>query len=72
MYQLPPTPPYTQKEWNTIQHLAKANVFPHALLVNLNAQILQKLTLPSTEDSPLTTTTTPKRWVIFTFYTKYS
>jgi len=70
MQQLPPTPPHTPKEWNTIQHLAKVNVFPHALLTKLNAQLLQKHTLPSTKDSPPTTTTTPKIWVIIAFYTK--
>jgi len=49
MHQLPPTPPYTQREWNTMQHLAKANVFSHALLIKLNAHISQKLTLPFTK-----------------------
>ena len=41
IHQLPLTPPYKQKEWNTIQHIAKANVFPHALPVKLDAQISQ-------------------------------
>ena len=31
IHQLPLTPPYKQKEWNKIQHNAKANAFPHAL-----------------------------------------
>ena len=39
IHQLPLTPPYKQKEWNTIQHIAKANAFPRALLVKLNAQM---------------------------------
>jgi len=42
--QLPPTPPHKQKEWNTIQHNAKANAFLHALLVKLKAQISQNPT----------------------------
>ena len=50
MHQLPLTAPYIQKEWNTIQHIAKVNVFPYALFINLKAQISQKLTLPSTKD----------------------
>jgi len=63
IHQLPLTPPYKQKEWNKIQHNAKANAFPHALLVKLNAQVSQNPALSSTKDSPTTATTTPKAWL---------
>jgi hypothetical protein len=69
IHQLPITPPYKQKEWNMIQNIAKANAFPHALLVKLDAQISRTPTLSSTKDSPTaTTTSTPKTWVMFTYY----
>jgi hypothetical protein len=41
LHQLPLTPPYKPKEWNMIQHLAKASVFPHTLLTKLNKQLSQ-------------------------------
>ena len=50
---------------NTIQHIAKTNVFPHALLTKLHKWLSHKLSLSPTNYIPLTT---PKTWVTFTYY----
>jgi len=73
--QLPLTPPYKQQERNTIQHNAKANAFPHALLLwnskhryrKISRYHLQKSSL-TTATTTTTTTTTPKTWVTCTYF----
>jgi len=50
---------------NTLQHIAKANVFPYALLMKLRTWLSHKLSLSPTNYIPLTT---PKTWVTFAYY----
>jgi hypothetical protein len=54
-----------QKEWNTIQHIDKANNFPHTVIQKLNIAIQQKMNKPT---SSTNTQNRPKKWTVFTYY----
>jgi hypothetical protein len=54
-----------QKEWNTIQYVAKTNNFPNKIIQKLNQSIQQNVNIHIPQSS---TPKTPKKWTTFTYY----
>jgi hypothetical protein len=65
MNSLPISTTRKQKEWTTIQHIAKTNNFPHTTIQKLNRSIQTKLNDHTIHSN---THTRPKKWTVFTYY----
>jgi hypothetical protein len=63
MHSLPLTPKKKQKEWTTIQLIARNNNFPQNLLQKLNQQMQQKINYDKTEEINKN-----KTWTTLTHY----
>jgi hypothetical protein len=65
MNSLPLSKLRTQKEWNTIQYIAKSNNFRSKIIQRLNQSIQQKMNIHIPQSSE---PKRPKKWTAFTYY----